>query len=294
MCEPMGSRTSFRSEELQRVVIPRKIFSLGVLTTIGTLRYEEHKTYDEIIDSLAKKEIKISKGEVFNLCQTFESLIKGWHDERVAEIRAKLKEYVLSVDGTYSYKDKTLYIFRDHTSGLVLYAALSRDDKESVRPLFERVIELYGKPTAVISDMQPAFIELVKELLPGVPHQYCQYHFLNNAGEFMEEDYRELGKRMKQKGVSAKVERIENEIEKSVEEKEDCEVLGEEKRDECVKEGNNPQDHGHEKNTLMQLMTCLARDVPPTFLPRQRGVFPLSVNLSCLFPSNYPLLPSLH
>ncbi len=104
-----GFKTSFRSEELQRVVISRKIFSLGVLTTIGTLRYEEHKTYDEIIDSLAKKEIKISKGEVFNLCQAFESLIKGWHDERVAEIRAKLKEYVLSVDGTYSYKDKTLH-----------------------------------------------------------------------------------------------------------------------------------------------------------------------------------------
>lgn len=64
------------------MVIPRKIFSLGVVTKIGTLRYEEHKTYDEIIDSFVKRKIKISKGEVFNLCQTFESLIKGWHDER--------------------------------------------------------------------------------------------------------------------------------------------------------------------------------------------------------------------
>gem|GEM_PF-1178878 len=266
-----GFKISFKSEELQRVVIPHKIFSLGVVITIGTLRYEEYKTYDEIIDSFAKKEIKISKGEVFNLCQTFESLIKGWHDERVAEIRAELKEYVLSVDGTYSYKDKTLYIFRDYTSGLVLYAASSRDDKESVRPLFERVIELYGKPIGVVSDMQPAFIELVKELLPGVPHQYCQYHFLNNAGEFMEDDYRELGKRMKQKGASAKVERIENEIEKSVEEKEDCEVQGEEKGYECVKEGNNPQDHGHDKNTLMQLMIiqllCVALKVRSDLFP---------------------------
>jgi hypothetical protein len=266
-----GFKTSFRSEELQRVVIPRKIFSLGVLISIGTSRYEEHKTYDEIIDSLAKKGIKISKGEVFNLCQTFESLIKGWHDERVAGIRAKLKEYVMSVDGTYSYKDKTLYIFRDYASGLVLYAALARDDKESVRPLFERVIELYGKPTGVISDMQPAFIELAKELLPGVPHQYCQYHFLNNAGEFMEDDYRELGKRMKQKGASATVERIENEIDKSVEEKEDCEVPGEEKGDECVKEGNNPHDHGLEKSTLMQLtiiqLLCVALKVRSDLFP---------------------------
>jgi uncharacterized lipoprotein YehR (DUF1307 family) len=71
---------------------------------------------------------------------------------------------LLSVDGTYSYKYRTRYIFRDYTSGLILYAALARDDKESVRPLFERVIEMYGKPTGVISDMQPAFIELVNKL----------------------------------------------------------------------------------------------------------------------------------
>ncbi|NIA03648.1 MAG: hypothetical protein GWP12_03870 [Nitrospirae bacterium] len=241
------------------------------MITISTLRYGEHKTYNEIIDSLAKKGIKISKGEVFNLCQTFESLIKGWHDERVAEIRAKLKEYVLSIDGTYSYKDKTLYIFRDYTSGLVLYAALSRDDKESVRLSFERVIELYGKPIAVITDMQSAFIELVKQLLPGVPHQYCQYHFLKNTGEFMEDDYRELGKRMKQKGASSKLERIENEIVKSVEEKGDCEVQDEEKGDECVREENNLHDHGHERNTLMQLMIiqllCVALKVRSDLFP---------------------------
>ena len=85
---------SFRSEELQRIIIPYKIFSLGVVITIGTLRYEEHKTYAEIITELSKRGIKISKGEVFNLCQTFESLIKGWHEERVNEIKEKLKEYV--------------------------------------------------------------------------------------------------------------------------------------------------------------------------------------------------------
>ncbi len=54
------------------------------------------------------------------------------NDERVNEIRDKLKEYLLSVDGTYSYKDKTLYVFRDYTTGLILYASLSRDDKHQL------------------------------------------------------------------------------------------------------------------------------------------------------------------
>ena len=168
----------------------------------------------DLKNCISKKGIKISKGEVFNLCQTFESLIKGWHEERVNEIKETLKEYVLSVDGTYSYRDKTLYIFRDYTSGLVLYASLASDDNDSVQPLFEKVIEMYGKPGAVISDMQPAFIKSVENLLPGIPHQYCQYHFLKNAGVFMEGDYKELGKKMKQEGVPAKVEKVEKEIEK--------------------------------------------------------------------------------
>ncbi len=62
---------------------------------------------------------------------------------------------------------------------------LASEDNDSVQPLFERVIEMYGKPGAVISDMQPAFIKSVENRLPDVLHQYCQQHFLTNAGGFM-------------------------------------------------------------------------------------------------------------
>ena len=50
----------------------------------------------------------------------------------------------------------------------------------------------------------------------------------------MEDDYKELGKKMKQEGVSAKAEKIEQEIEKFVEEKieQDCAVDGKEKESE--------------------------------------------------------------
>lgn len=258
-----GFKTSFRSEELQRIIIPYKIFSLGVVINIGTLRYEEHKTYAEIIAELSKKGIKISRGEVFNLCQTFESLVKGWHEERVTEIKEKLKEYVLSVDGTYSYRDKTLYIFRDYTSGLLLYASLASDDNDSVQPLFERVIEMYGKPGAVISDMQPAFIKSVENLLPGVPHQYCQQHFLTNAGGFMEDDYRELGKKMKKERVSAKAEVVEKEIEKYVEEEigQDCAVLGKENGNENEKHRMTFHNHNSKKKLLLQFSPTNAEKI---------------------------------
>jgi len=70
-------------------------------------------------------------------------------------------------DGTYSFKDETLYIFRSHQQGLVLYAATAKmDDTAHFQPLLEKVLEMYGTPMAVISDMQPAIIEVVKNAIP--------------------------------------------------------------------------------------------------------------------------------
>jgi len=99
-------------------------------------------------------------GELTNLTMTFESLIKGWHEEYIQEIREKLGEYVLSIDGTYTYKGKTLYIFRSYENGVVLYAnTTEKDDVQHIQPLLEKVVEMYGLPIAVISDMQPAITD---------------------------------------------------------------------------------------------------------------------------------------
>ncbi|MCW3129820.1 MAG: hypothetical protein N2V75_06975 [Methanophagales archaeon] len=85
-----GHALSFRAEEFQAAIIPRKIFGLEIILHIGTLRYEEHKTYEEIREALEKKGIRISMGELTNLTMTFESLIKGWHEEHIQEIKEKL------------------------------------------------------------------------------------------------------------------------------------------------------------------------------------------------------------
>ncbi|RJS76129.1 transposase, partial [Methanophagales archaeon] len=55
------------AEEFQAAIIPRKIFGLEIILHIGTLRYEEHKTYEEIREALEKKGIRISMGELTNL-----------------------------------------------------------------------------------------------------------------------------------------------------------------------------------------------------------------------------------
>ena len=129
---------------------------------------------------MGKKGIKISM--LTNLTVTFESLIKGWHEEHIREIKEKLGEYILSIDGTYPYRGKTLYIFRSYENGCMriprrkmMHRTYNHCSRRSLK----------CTPMAVISDMQPAIIESVKNVMPGIPHQYCQYHFLKNAGSFM-------------------------------------------------------------------------------------------------------------
>lgn len=211
-----GHVLSFRAEEFQAAIIPRKIFGLEVILHIGTLQYEEHKTYEEIRGALEKKGIRISMGELTNLTVTFESLIKGWHEEHIQEIKQKLGEYILSIDGTYTYKSKTLYIFRSYENGVVLCAnTTEKDDVSHFRPLLEKVVEMYGIPIAVISDMQPAIIEAVKNVMPGIPHQFCQYPFIKNTGKFMKKEYKELGKAMKKKEVLANAKEVEADLKKT-------------------------------------------------------------------------------
>jgi len=48
--------------------------------------------------------------------------------------------------------------------------------------LFEKVVEMYGLPMAVISDMQPTIIESVKNVMPSsilpvsLPQKCWQFH----------------------------------------------------------------------------------------------------------------------
>ncbi len=82
-----------------------------------------------------------------------------------------------------------------------------------MEPLLRKVMDKFGVPLAIISDMQQSIIESVKLVLPGVLHQFCQSHFLRNAGDALTKElHQELGKQMKKSGVQAEVNRIQREM----------------------------------------------------------------------------------
>jgi arginine repressor len=212
-----GNSMSFHSAEFKELTLPGMSFGIDVLAHEGELRFEEHKTIDEIVDDLQECGVHLTGAAVSKHLDKYLALISGYQKEKSEEIRKKLTQqggYVLQIDGTVSVKTKTLYIFRDNISGTILYAALARDDTDDVKPLVQYVSDTFGKPLAVVSDMQDSIIESVREVFPGIPHQYCQYHFLKNVGNaILQEKHQELGTMIRKKGVKKEIEKIQRDVE---------------------------------------------------------------------------------
>jgi hypothetical protein len=76
-----------------------------------------------------------------------------------------------------------LWVIRDVLSGEILLAKslLSARQKE-LSELLRQVRDGCGVPVAgVISDGQHSIRNAVAEVLPGIPHQLCQFHYLREA-----------------------------------------------------------------------------------------------------------------
>lgn len=206
----------FRSTELQILVLPHMKYGIDVISHAGELRFYDHLTLNEVIEEFKKHGFKFSLGEMSFIIDKFLALLAGLQEEKIPEIRKSLEKngFVLSIDGTVSIKGKTLYIFRDTVSNTVLYSELCEiDDTAHMESMLKHVVESFGTPLAVISDMQQCIIDGIKKTLPGVPHQFCQYHFLRNAGDALTKDLHEsLGKEMKKSGVQAEIKRIQRKM----------------------------------------------------------------------------------
>ena len=207
---------SIRSAKLQNIVLPHMVYGIDVIAHAGELRFHEHLTLEEVIEELAKHGFKISSGEMSFMVDKFLGLLAGVHEEKIPEIRKSLEKngFVLSIDGTVSIKGKTLYIFRDTVSNTVLYSELCEiGDTTHIESMLRHVVESFGVPLAVISDMQQSIIDSVKNVLPGVPHQFCQYHFLRNVGDALTKDLHEdLGKEIKRLGVQREIKSIQKKM----------------------------------------------------------------------------------
>lgn len=175
--------TIYRPEEEDRLALPGYPFGLDIVTLIGQHRFSQHQTLKQIQEALSQQyQVSISLKEVQLLSEAFLALVTtvARNDpELTAELRA-LGSIVLSIDGAQPEKgNETLYLLREVRCGRVLAAANLRwNASDEVAKLIDEVLALGLPIVGVISDHQESIRWAVARKLAGVPHQVCQYHYL--------------------------------------------------------------------------------------------------------------------
>src|SRR5713101_113762 len=109
--------------------------------------------------------------------------------ERLAEVYRDIASLVLTIDGLQPEKGhETLYVVRELTRKRVWFAepllASATEEVRRVIGVARQWSERLDKPVRVwMSDKQDAFVKAIASEFPGIPHRYCQNHFLRDVAQ---------------------------------------------------------------------------------------------------------------
>jgi hypothetical protein len=188
-CETAGCaryHRPYRPEGEGAIALPQHEFGLDVIALIGALRHREHRSVPEIHRALRERGVAICERTVTNLLERYDELlaVSLSDDRRLSAILAGQGRVVLALDGLQpDVGHEVLWVLRDCLSGEVLLArSLLSATADDLAPLLRQVADTIGVPVAgVISDGQHSIRLAVARVLPGVPHQLCQFHYLREA-----------------------------------------------------------------------------------------------------------------
>lgn len=109
--------------------------------------------------------------------------------EHLADVYRNVRDLVLTIDGLQPEKGhETLYVVRELRLKRVWFATpLLSSAASEVKQVLEQAAvwaKRLGKPVRLwISDKQKAFVTGIAEVFPGVPHRYCDNHFLRDLAK---------------------------------------------------------------------------------------------------------------
>jgi len=195
---------AYRPEEEGGWALPRSTFGLDVIALVGRLRYAEHRSVPEIHRHLVERGVRIAERTVTHLVYRYEELLAvhlADSPRRLARLQGQGR-VILALDGLQpDVGHEVLWVLRECLSGEVLLArSLLSSTGDDLAALLREVIMTLPVPVAgVISDGQHPIRDAVATVLPGVPHQLCQFHYLREAARPLFEADRHAKKELKKR-----------------------------------------------------------------------------------------------
>ncbi len=214
---------AYRPEEEGAWALPHGEFGLDVIALVGAMRYAEHRSVPEIHRQLVGQGVRIAERTVTHLVARYEELValRLSDHTRLREVLREQGRVILALDGLQpDMGHEVLWVLRDCLSGEPLLArSLLSGAADDIAALLREAVAALPVPVAgVISDGQHSIRDAVAAVLPGVPHQLCQFHYLREAARPLFEADRHAKKELKKqvRGVRP--------IERAVEGRDDAEA----------------------------------------------------------------------
>jgi hypothetical protein len=189
-CPGHGERFSSQAE--MWIAPPCWTVDWELFAWMGHRRFSRHWSVPQIRNELLDTHrVEISDDAIEDYTAKYEVMVAA----RESDIERLVAEYRespyldLSIDGLQPEKGhETLYVVRELVRKRVWFATpLLSSAAGEVHRLIERAKEIaehIGKPVRCwVSDKQDAFVTGIAAHFPGVPHRYCQNHFMRDVAK---------------------------------------------------------------------------------------------------------------
>jgi hypothetical protein len=174
------------------IALPKWAIGWDVLCWIGHRRFSRHWPVSQIRAELHEDYgIPLSEDSLTRYIRYYQVILAA----RQQDPETLRRQYeaagpiILSIDGLQPEKGhETLYVVRELTQKRVWFAEpLLSATADEVRRLISQAkawAEALGRPVALwLSDKQDAFVTGIATEFPGVPHRYCDNHFLRDVAK---------------------------------------------------------------------------------------------------------------
>jgi hypothetical protein len=196
------------------ICLPRCLLGWDVFCWVGHRRFSRHWSVPQLRAELQDTyHIEVSEDALEDAIARYQTFVTAREQDpqRLAEAYRGVDQIVLSIDGLQPEKGhETLYVIRELKQKRIWFGeALVSSSADEVRRLIalaRQWAERLGKRVELwMSDKQDAFVSGIAAEFPGVPHRYCQNHFLRDVAKSMleEDSHAKVKMRSKVRGLRA-------------------------------------------------------------------------------------------
>ena len=163
------------------------VYGYDVIAQIGWVRQEQRQPFIEIHADLNGR-MPISEAEVRYLYhQQYLPLLACLERQQLARLSAVAAQtgLLLSLDGLAPEGgEPQLWVVRELQTGLTVRSGwLSQQDQATFGSFLQPIADQGWRVRAILSDKQRGLEPAVAAVFPGIPHAWCQLHYLNNVAE---------------------------------------------------------------------------------------------------------------